>query len=101
MTELIETRFDVALVQITLDCELVSDFVNPRTGEPNSKINIEDPMLFTDAVWYAFIYNIYKIVRVSNKIKIDQLILNNIASLITWPLFRCDDDIISFKGLDQ
>ena len=101
MTELIETGFDIALVQITLNLKLVSNFVNPGTCEPNSEVNIEDPMLLTDSNRYTFIDNIYKIVRVPNKIKINELILDNVASLITWPLFCRDDHIISFKGLNQ
>ena len=101
LTELIEARFDVALVQITLNRELVSDLVNPRTCEPNRKVNIEDPMLLADPNRYALVNNIYKVVRVSHEIKVDQLILNDVAPLVTWPLFRRDDDIISFEGLNQ
>ena len=97
MTELIETCFDVSLVQITLDLELVRDLVNPGTGEPDREVNIEDVMLFTDSDRFSLIYNIYKVMRVSNEIKIYQLILNNIAPLITWPLFRRDDHVICFE----
>ena len=100
MTELIETCFDVSLVQIALDLELVRDLVNPGAGEPDREVNIEDVMLFTDSDRLSLIYNIYKVVRVSDKIKIYQLVLDNIAPLIARPLFRRDDHVICFEGLN-
>jgi hypothetical protein len=73
----------------------VSNFVNLGAGESDREVDIEHAVIFTER--RSQIHDVDPIVLISHKVKVFQLVLNDVASLITWPFFFGDDDIIGFK----